>query len=71
MNVLPGIAAGTPGINGPGISGTNSGASIHPIPKLTDGAIAYRQRKQAMWEDLARKADRIFTRTNPAYQSPL
>jgi hypothetical protein len=35
------------------------------------GGLAYARRKHAMWEGLARKADRTFTLLNAAYKSPL
>jgi hypothetical protein len=52
-------------------TGPSSGNIINPMPVLSSGAIAYGRRKKAMWEDLMSKADRIFTRFNPAYESPL
>jgi hypothetical protein len=60
----PGTSTGT-GIN------NNTGTGTFPIQKLTPGAMAYQRRKQAVWEDLATKADRLFTRANIDYQSPL
>jgi hypothetical protein len=41
------------------------------IPNLSIGAIAYFNRKHAVWEDLMRKADNVFKICNPAYVSPL
>jgi hypothetical protein len=38
---------------------------------LTEGAIAYWKRKQAIWGDLMKKADIVFRNCNPAYESPL
>ena len=38
---------------------------------LSAEAIAYHTQKQAVWEELMIKADSIFKRCNPAYQSPL
>lgn len=38
---------------------------------LTAGAIAYWNRKRALWEEVMKKADSIFRRLNPAYDSPL
>jgi hypothetical protein len=46
-----------------------TGISSTYIPSV--GAISYSKRKQAMWQDLMIKADIIFMRSNPAYQSPL
>jgi hypothetical protein len=50
-------------------SGTGGAGTIPG--NLTTGAIAYHKRKRAVWEDLTKKADGIFRRSNPAYQSPL
>jgi hypothetical protein len=52
-------------------SNSVSGNGIYPSPVQCPGAIAYSRRKKAMWEDLMSKADRIFRRCNPAYESPL
>jgi hypothetical protein len=50
-------------------TGTSTNDISNCIP--TPGSIAYRRRKQAIWEELMFKTDRIFTRVNNAYQSPL
>jgi hypothetical protein len=52
-------------------SWTRNDIGMHPTPSLSAGAIAYRTRKHAVWRDLMKKADAIFRRSNPAYQSPL
>jgi hypothetical protein len=39
--------------------------------RLSPGAMAYCNRKIAVWEELVKKADSIFKLSNPAYQSPL
>ena len=41
------------------------------IPNLSIGAIAYWKRKRATWDGLVKKADTIFKRSHPAYESPL
>jgi hypothetical protein len=48
-----------------------AGNITSPTLVLTSGAIAYRKRKKALWEDFMLKADGIFKRSNSAYQSPL
>jgi hypothetical protein len=50
------------------------GYTVAPGPSLSNnsiGIIAYRRRKQALWQELVIKADLIFTQSNPAYQSPM
>jgi hypothetical protein len=55
-----------------GTSGGGIGAGIDTsAPILTEGAVAYWKRKQAMWGDLMKKADVVFRNCNPAYDSPL
>jgi hypothetical protein len=49
-------------------TGTGTGMPLH---SLSEGAIAYGNRKQAVWEDLMKKADIVFRDCNPAYDSPL
>jgi hypothetical protein len=56
----PGLAVSTP-------SGVDTGTS----PELTAGAVAYRRRKKAMWENIMTKADSIFGKCNTSYESPL
>jgi hypothetical protein len=48
-----------------GITASDTGHS------LSAGAMAYALRKQAMWEQLAVRADRTFALLNNAYKSPL
>lgn len=48
--------------------GTASGPDIL---NLTPGAMAYWKRKQGAWEVLMRKADSLFKKCNPSYDSPL
>jgi hypothetical protein len=53
-------------------SGTGTGTSTTSgSPAMTPGALAYWNRKKAVWEELAKKADSIFRYSNSAYQSPL
>jgi hypothetical protein len=47
------------------ISGFNSTTAIYSA-----GGMAYRRRKQAVWEDFTKNADGIFRNVNPAYDSP-
>lgn len=54
---------------GPSSGASSSGPNV--AVTLSDGAIAYWKRKQAVWEDLMKKADNIFRKCNPAYDSPL
>ena len=44
---------------------------VMPHTGSSASAIAYGRRKQAVWEELMKKADHIFKTSNPAYQSPL
>lgn len=47
-----------------------SGISFDSL-NLSKGAIAYWNRKRAVWEEFMRKADRKFRGCHPAYESPL
>ena len=51
-------------------SAPTSGTGTGNVP-ITAGAIAYWNRKRAVWEDMMKKTDGIFSTTNPAYVSPL
>ena len=51
-------------------SAPTSGTGMGNGP-ITAGAIAYWNRKRAVWEDMMKKTDGIFSTTNPAYVSPL
>jgi hypothetical protein len=55
---------------GPSRSGSSSSGPDMAIT-LSNGAIAYWKRKQAVWEDLMKKADNIYRKCHPAYDSPL
>lgn len=55
---------------GPSSSGSSSSGPDMAIT-LSNGAIAYWKRKQAVWEDLMKKADNIYRKCHPAYDSPL
>ena len=46
-------------------TGTGTGTTHSP------GAIAYSNRKHAIWMEIMNKADCTFKRCNPAYDSPL
>jgi hypothetical protein len=46
-------------------------ASVSTRTNLSVGAVAYWNRKKAVWMELAIKADKIFRRCNSAYESPL
>jgi hypothetical protein len=54
-----------------GTSASGGSGSGMPLHSLTGGAIAYWNRKKAVWEDLMKKADIVFQGCNPAYDSPL
>lgn len=80
-NSISGFRLG-PGLGpGPGLSSnivppsrpgpSNSSTTHNTSTNLNAGAIAYHHKQKAMWKDLVIKADRIFMRSNPAYQSPL
>lgn len=56
----------------PSSAGTGtSGIDQVNSQSLSPGAVAYRARKRADWHDMMIKADSTFTKSNPAYQSPL
>jgi hypothetical protein len=50
--------------------GTGTGTGTDPL-NLTAGAIAYWNRKHAVWNGLVNSADGQFRSCNPAYDSPL
>jgi hypothetical protein len=52
-----------------GISNTTGTGTTEE--NLSIGAIAYWSRKHAVWQHIMKKADSIFRRCNPAYDSPL
>ena len=63
---------GTPGGSSATGTGTPGGAtSIGTGAGHSLGAIAYSNRKHAIWMDIMNKADSTFKRCNPAYDSPL
>lgn len=78
-----GTGAGTSvpqtGINNSGLGTTSNstgcyagtGTGIINAKDPTPGEIAYGKRKLAVWDSLVRKADGIFRKINPAYESPL
>jgi hypothetical protein len=73
-DMLPGSGISRNAFPGQNIHGSiRSGVPTGTIdvPILTAGAVAYRRRKLAMWEDLMTKADSIFGKGNISYNSPL
>lgn len=78
IQTMPGTNIGPGPITGPGMdTGMDTGMTTGTMyntgntATMTDGSMAYHRRKKAIWEEIMIKADRIFARSNIAYQSPL